>query len=152
MSNSNSNEEEPDSPADAIDQAEEASSDGINKESLEEAIAALTPEETEIFMRALAHTMRKRRMMLLGNLLALLMMVFGMVFAFFSYSSREPGSFSIWVFLVPFGGAGFFLWFFGRLAKRSGIKTHQALVKDSPFDLSKHTKDKQKNDDDSDPS
>ncbi len=138
MSKSKPNEEEAESPSEAIENDVQSGPDGINRESLDEAIAALTPEQTEIFMRALAHTMRKRRLMLTGNLLALLIMVFGMIFAFFSYSSREPGSFAGWVFLIPFGGAGFSMWFFGKLAKRSGIKTHQALVKDSPFDLSKH--------------
>lgn len=120
------------------EQASSDSSDGIDGESLDEAIAKLTPEQTEIFMRALAHTMRKRRLMLMGNLLALLVMVFGMVFAFFSYSNREPGSFAGWVFLIPFGGAGFCMWLFGTLAKRSGIQTHKALIQDSPFDLSEH--------------
>ncbi len=102
--------------------------DGIDGESLEEAIANLTPEQAEIFMRALSLTMRKRRLMLMGNLFALLIMVIGMIFAFISYGSREPGSFSGWVFLVPFGGAGFCMWLFGKLAKRAGVQTHESLV------------------------
>ena len=101
---------------------------GIEGDSLEDAIAKLTPEQADIFIRALSLTMRKRRLMLVGNLTALLIMVIGMLFAFVAYGSREPGAFVGWVFLVPFGSAGFVLWFFGKLAKRAGTKTHRTLV------------------------
>jgi hypothetical protein len=109
----------------APDEAEVA---GIEGDSLEDAIAKLTPEQADIFIRALALTMRKRRLMLVGNLTALLIMVIGMLFAFVAYGSRAEGAFVGWVFLVPFGSAGFVLWFFGKLAKRAGKKTHQTLV------------------------
>jgi hypothetical protein len=112
------------------EQQQEAPDDAtsIEGESLEEAIAKLTPEQADMFMRALALTMRKRRLMLVGNLLALLLTVIGMLFAFVAYGNREPGSFVGWVFLVPIGSAGFVLWFFGKLAKRAGSLTHQTLV------------------------
>lgn len=106
----------------------EAEEPGIEGDSLEEAIAKLTPEQADMFMRALALTMRKRRLMLVGNLTALLIMLVGMLFAFVAYGSREPGAFVGWVFLVPFGSAGFVLWLFGKLAKSAGKKTHQTLV------------------------
>ena len=100
----------------------------LEGESLEEAIGKLTPEQTELFMRALTLTMRKRRLMLVGNLVALLLLVIGLLFAFVAYANRSPGAFTGWVFLVPFGSAGFSLWFFGFLAKRAGQKTHETLV------------------------
>lgn len=90
---------------------------GDEGESFEEALAKLTPEQTEMFMQALDMTMRKRRLMLLGNLLALLCMVGGMLLAFIAFSKREPGTFTGWVFLVPFASAGMCMWFFGRLAR-----------------------------------
>lgn len=100
----------------------------LEGESLQEAIDNLTPEQAEMFMRALSHTMRKRRFMFVGNAAALLIMVIGIFFAFVSYANREPGTFAGWVFLIPFGSAGFVLWLFGKLAKKSGEKTHQTLV------------------------
>ena len=100
----------------------------IEGDSLEEAIAKLTPEQADMFMRALSLTMRKRRLMLVGNLTALLVMIIGVAFAFVAYGNRTPGTFAAWVFLVPFGTSGFVLWLFGKLAKMAGTKTHQTLV------------------------
>ncbi len=100
---------------------------GIDGDSLEEAIAKLTPEQAEMFMKALTLTMKKRRLMLIGTLMALLVLVVGTVLAFIAFANREPGSFKIWVFLVPFAGAGFSMWFFGRLAKRAGVQTQSTL-------------------------
>lgn len=96
-------------------------------ESLEEAIAKLTPEQAEMFMKALTLTMKKRRLMLMGTLLALLVLVAGTIWAFITFANREPGSFKIWVFLVPFAGAGLSMWIFGRLAKRAGVQTQSTL-------------------------
>ena len=106
----------------------EEESPALEGESLEEAIANLSPEQAEMFMRALSLTMRKRRLMLVGNLTALLIMIIGMFFAFAAYANRQPGAFAAWVFLVPFGSAGFVLWLFGKLAKHAGEKTHKTLV------------------------
>jgi hypothetical protein len=100
----------------------------LEGDSLEEAIAKLTPEQADMFVRALSLTMRKRRLMLVGNLLALLVLVIGMLFAFVAYGNRTPGTFVGWVFLVPLGSAGFCLWFFGKLAKRAGARTHKTLI------------------------
>jgi len=100
---------------------------GIEGDSLEEAIAKLTPEQAEMFMNALTLTMKKRRLMLLGTLMALLVLIVGTVLAFIAFANREPGSFRIWVFLVPFAGAGCSMWFFGRLAKRAGVQTQATL-------------------------
>lgn len=97
-------------------------------ETLEEALGQLTPEQTEMFMRALTHTMRKRRLMLVGNLLALLIMLFGLLWAFYMFGSREPGAFTGWVFLVPFALAGASLTLFGKLAKRAGIQTQDVMA------------------------
>ena len=99
----------------------------IDGESLEEAIAKLTPEQADMFMKALTLTMKKRRLMLAGTLLALFVLVAGMLWAFIAFANREPGSFKLWVFLVPFAGAGFSMWLFGRLAKRAGMRTQSTL-------------------------
>ncbi|MCP4446720.1 MAG: hypothetical protein GY811_15440 [Myxococcales bacterium] len=99
----------------------------VDRESLEEAIAKLTPEQAEMFMNALTLTMKKRKLMLMGTLLALLVLVVGTFGAFVTFANRAPGSFMIWVFLVPFAGAGFCMWFFGRLAKRTGVQSQSTL-------------------------
>lgn len=96
-------------------------------DSLEEAIAKLTPEQTEMFMKVLTQTMKKRRIMVFGNLLALGFLLAGIIWAFFVYANRDPASFSAWVFLVPFASAGVCLWLFGRLASQAAAKTTLAL-------------------------
>lgn len=106
----------------------DASPESPESETLEEAIAKLSPEQADMFMRALSLTMKKRRLMLVGNLLALFLMIAGMLWAFASYANRETGSFAAWVFLVPFGSAGFCMWIFGKLAKRAGAQTHTTLA------------------------
>jgi hypothetical protein len=110
------------------DAPEDTADPSIDGDSLEEAIAKLTPEQADMFMRALSLTMRKRRLMLVGNLLALLMLIIGMLFAFVAYGNRTPGTFVGWVFLVPLASAGFCLWLFGKLAKHAGNLTHKTLV------------------------
>ena len=100
----------------------------IGDESLEEAIANLSPEQAEMFMRVLSLTMKKRRLMLLGTLLALFLLVAGTLVAFVTFHNREPGQFALWVFLVPFALAGATLWGFGRMAKRAGVQSQQSLA------------------------
>ncbi len=100
----------------------------LKGDSLEEAIAKLTPEQADMFMRALTLTMKKRRLMLAGTLSSLFVLVAGSVFAFGIFAIREPGSFMLWVFLVPFAASGFIMWLFGHLAKRAGALTQAALI------------------------
>jgi len=120
-----------DDPTDG-ESTENADSDenGVT-ETLEEAIAKLTPEQAAMFMRALNLTMKKRKLMLMGTLLSLFIMVAGTIWAFVAFTHRSPGMFMSWVFLVPFGTAGFCMWLFGRLAKRAGTATQDSLVTSS---------------------
>lgn len=85
---------------------------------LEKALDELTPEQAEMFVAALELTMRKRRLLLIGNLAAAFAILLGTLLAFYVYGGREPGTFRAWVFLVPFGVAGALLLGFGRLARR----------------------------------
>jgi hypothetical protein len=94
------------------DKAEKADDD------LQQRLANLTPEQAEMFVRALELAMKKRRIMLFGYLGALLGLVTSSIWAFYVYAVHEPGTFIGWVFLVPFALAGAFLFTFGRLAKR----------------------------------
>ena len=66
--------------------------------------------------------MRKRRIMLVGYLTALLCVVLGLAFALIVWANHEPGTFIGWVFFVPFGLAGATLWLFGKIADRIHVK------------------------------
>jgi len=91
-----------------------------NGDNLEEAIAQLTPEQAEMFMDALAYTVKKRNLMYYGTFLSLFLLTGGSIGALFYFFSLPASSFRMWVFLVPFGSAGFSLWFFGKMAHRVG--------------------------------
>jgi hypothetical protein len=97
----------------------DSETDAIDSESLEEAIAQLSPEQAEMFVTILEQTMKKRRLMLIGNLAAVVALVVGSLWAFYMFGNRDEGEFVGWVFLVPFAAAGAFLTIFGRLARRA---------------------------------
>lgn len=87
---------------------------------LEAALDKLSPQEAEMFVRALELTMKKRRIMMFGYLSAALLMVIGFLWAFYMYGTHDQHKFIGWVFLVPFTIAGISFIVFGRIAK--GIK------------------------------
>jgi hypothetical protein len=98
----------------------EKSADKSVEETIDEQIAKLTPEQAEMFARALALTMKKRRIMILGHIGALVTLLVSFVAALWVFANREPGTFVGWVFLVPFALVGAVLFAFGKIAK--GIK------------------------------
>ena len=118
MSTSN---EPTDSPAgqELADKATNMQGNPVEDDELAEAIAKLSPEEADMFVRALEMTMKRRRLLLRGYLAALVTLIAGMVLALYVYGSREPGTFVGWVFLIPFAGVGIILSVFGHLAKSS---------------------------------
>ena len=87
---------------------------------LQKKLEELTPEQAEMFVRALDLAIRKRRMMLLGYVTALVALIAGLIVALYIYGSQERGSFVGWVFLIPAVGAATCLILFGKLAKRLG--------------------------------
>ncbi len=88
------------------------------KTDFDKELAKLTPEQAELFLRALELTMKKRRYMLLGYLSAVVAMIVGFVWALYMFGTREPGSFIGWVFLVPFACAGALFMLFGAISRR----------------------------------
>jgi len=104
-------------------EAKEADEIAASEQSLRESLEALTPEQADMFLRALELTMRKRRMMLFGYLGAALAMVVGTVWSLYMYGTHEPGTFIGWVFLIPFAIAGSSLYIFGKISRRLGTKT-----------------------------
>ncbi len=75
-------------------------------------------EQIEALVAAIDRFERRRRLMLAGYLLALVVLIGGQIAAFFVYATAPQGSFIAWVFLLPFAAVGFVLWLFGRLARR----------------------------------
>lgn len=78
----------------------------------------LTPEEAAMFLELIDKALKKRRIQLAGYLLSLVGMIGGMLFALYTYGSREPGEFVGWAFLVPFVLVAASLLIFGRWSRR----------------------------------
>jgi hypothetical protein len=78
----------------------------------------LTQEQIDKLVAAIDKVERKRRIMLAGYVVALVLLVGGQVGAFVIFASAPPGTFVGWVFLVPFAAVGAVMWVFGRWAAR----------------------------------
>ena len=77
------------------------------------------PEEVKIaFMRVVARVEKKRKINLLGTLLALVCMLLGLLGGLADMGNGPPGEFRGWVLLVPMVLAGAVLWIFGRWARK----------------------------------
>jgi hypothetical protein len=77
----------------------------------------LSPEEAAMFLALMDKALRKRRIQLAGYLLSLAFMLAGMLFALYTYSTREPGEFVGWAFLLPFLLVAAVLLIFGRWSR-----------------------------------
>lgn len=81
-------------------------------------LEALTPEQQELFVRALHLAMRKRRVLLIGYLATALSLVLGWLWALYIFGkTRGSGEFMAWVFLVPPALAAIVLVMFGRISR-----------------------------------
>jgi hypothetical protein len=85
---------------------------------LDAEIAKLDPAQKEMFVKALALSLRKRRMLLVGYLVAIVVMFFGQIPALMYWAARAPGEFRGWAFLVPPALAGVVLVHTGRRVRR----------------------------------
>jgi ABC-type multidrug transport system fused ATPase/permease subunit len=92
--------------------------DKTKHEALARAIEKLTPEEAQFFLWKLEVSLRKRKLQLVGYLVAMLVWVLGMMFALAWYGLHE--GFVGWAFLLPFGLVGVILWAFGKWSNRIG--------------------------------
>jgi len=75
-----------------------------------------TKEQIEALVAAIDRVERRRKIMLGGYLVALVLLIVGQVIAFIIVGSAPEGSFLGWVFLIPFALVGAVLWAFGRWA------------------------------------
>jgi hypothetical protein len=79
----------------------------------------LTPEQAELFVRALELAMRKRRVLIAGYIAAALSLVLGWLWALYIFGKTTgSGQFMAWVFLVPPLLAAIVLVTFGRISRR----------------------------------
>jgi hypothetical protein len=92
--------------------------DAGQHEELARAVEQLSPEEARFFLHKLETALRKRKIQLMGYLVAMLVWVLGMVCAL-AYFGMADG-FVGWVFLVPFGVVGVILYVFGMWANKVG--------------------------------
>jgi hypothetical protein len=89
-------------------------------------LAELDPAQAALFIQALELTMRKRRAMLMGYLIVLVVIIVGQLAAVVVWAALGPGGFRGWVFLVPIAAAGLVLLTFGRLVRRLQPRPPQA--------------------------
>ena len=106
--------------------------DADGKQKLAEQIANLSDVEREHFLFQLETVMKKRRMQLLGYLLAMLVWALGMLFALVWYGTHD--GFQGWVFLVPFAAVGVVLWAFGAWTDRLGKQARAVRVRTAVVD------------------
>ena len=112
----------PEAIADPEKLARDAVDDPKSHKTIEEQLDELTPEQAEMFVRALELAMRKRRWMMIGYLGALIAVVVGMMVSLYIWGTREPGTFVGWVFLLPPALAGAVIWGTGKYVKKLGTK------------------------------
>nr|HEX4316594.1 hypothetical protein [Kofleriaceae bacterium] len=89
---------------------------------LAEAVQQLSPEEAQFFLDKLERALKRRRLLLVGYLVAMLAWATGMLIAFGASVVADKDTFIAWVFVVPFGVVGVILYIFGRWADRVGGK------------------------------
>jgi hypothetical protein len=88
-------------------------------EELAKKLEELTPEQAELFVRALHLAMRKRRVLIAGYIAAAISLVLGWLWALYIYGATSgSGEFMAWVFLVPPTLAAILLVTFGRISRR----------------------------------
>ena len=87
------------------------------------AVEQLSPEEALFFLEKLERSLLKRKVQLVGYLVAMVLAVVGFVAAIMIYGNAAPGTFMGWIFLLPFALVGLTLLIFGRHAERLGNGT-----------------------------
>jgi hypothetical protein len=85
---------------------------------LARAVEQLSPDEANVFLLRLEAAIRKRKIQLLGYLVAMLSWLIAMLMALMYYGMAS--GFTGWVFLVPFALVGVILYVFGMWANKVG--------------------------------
>jgi len=85
---------------------------------LARAIEKLNPQEAAFFLWKLEMSIRKRKIQIMGYLVAMLTWVAGMMFALIWYGTHD--GFVGWAFLLPFLLVGVILFLFGKWSEAVG--------------------------------
>ncbi len=105
-------------PAEGEDPLVAKAFDADKHDELARAVQQLDPEEAAFFLAKLERAIKKRKIQLLGYLVAMLAWALGMVFAFVWYGTHS--GFVGWAFLLPFAVVGLILYVFGKWAEKVG--------------------------------
>jgi hypothetical protein len=92
--------------------------DAAKHDELARAIEQLSPDEAAFFLWKLEVALRKRKVQLLGYLVAMVAWLVGMVLALLYYGMSS--GFVGWVFIAPFAVVGIVLYIFGWWANKIG--------------------------------
>ena len=84
---------------------------------LQKKLDGLTPEQVEMFTRALELAVRKKRVRLIGYALTAVALTLGTLWALYIYGKTlGSGESMTWVFFIPLGLAAVILISFGRIS------------------------------------
>jgi hypothetical protein len=92
--------------------------DAGKHDELARAVERLNPEQAEFFLHKLEAAIRKRKIQIIGYLVAMLAWIAGMMLALVWYGTHD--GFVGWAFVAPFGLVGVILYAFGKWADRVG--------------------------------
>jgi hypothetical protein len=92
--------------------------DADKHDELARAVEKLDPAQAAYFLWKLERALKKRKLQLLGYLVAMFVWLIGMVGALVYYGAAT--GFVGWVFLAPFALVGVVLWVFGLWANKIG--------------------------------
>jgi hypothetical protein len=92
--------------------------DVSKQDAIADAIKNLSREEAALFLHTLEMKLRKRKLQLVGYLVAMALWLAGMLFALVYFGTQS--GFVGWVFLVPFALVGVTLFAFGKWAEKIG--------------------------------
>jgi hypothetical protein len=85
---------------------------------LAKAIEKLSPDEASFFLMKLELAIKKRKIQILGYLVAIGVWLVGMLFGLAYFGTHD--GFTGWVFLAPFAAVGVILYAFGKASERVG--------------------------------
>ena len=84
---------------------------------LQKKLDGLSPEQVEMFTRALELAVRKKRVRLIGYALTAVSLLLGTLWALYIYGKTlGSGESMLWVFFVPLALAAIILMTFGRIS------------------------------------
>ncbi|HEY5925693.1 MAG TPA: hypothetical protein VIV11_28600 [Kofleriaceae bacterium] len=92
--------------------------DVSKQDAIEQAVKQLSKEEAALFLFTLEMKLQKRKLQLVGYLVAMAVWLAGMLLALVIYGTSS--GFVGWVFLMPFALVGLTLWIFGKWAEKVG--------------------------------